>query len=378
MNLPTVPPLSLTPFDFGAEPSGLLRVQLESRNYPICIGDLTFRDCLEVGQWGGELAVVVTNPLVDALYGDRLEEALLGRFKRVDRLLVRDGEQAKDWQTLQYLLSELAARGADRQTVLFALGGGVVGDITGFVAAIYMRGVRFVQVPTTLLAQVDSSVGGKNGINLPQGKNLVGTFYQPEAVWADISVLDSLSPREFAAGLAEVIKYGPIADPAFYAWLEQNIEALLRRDRKALTLAIRRACEIKAAVVGADEHESGVRAILNFGHTFGHALEAGLGYGQLLHGEAVGLGMLMAMELSVATVGLPAEEVPRLRELLQRAELPIKAPCLIRDDFLRLMQGDKKSAGGQIRYVLIPRVGQACVRYAPEDTAWIAISAHTA
>lgn len=370
--------IQLPSFDPVAASLSALRIPLGDRSYAIYVGSLDWGQSLAAGGLSGPMAVVVTNPVVERLYADRLEAALRGPFRRVERVVVPEGEVAKDWPTLQHLLSELAERGADRQVVLFALGGGVVGDLTGFAAAVYMRGVRFVQVPTTLLAQVDSSVGGKTGINLPQGKNLVGAFFQPEAVWADLGVLDSLPDRELAAGLAEVIKYGPIADAAFYDWLEGHMEALVRRDRAALAIAVRRSCEIKAAVVGADEREGGVRAILNFGHTFGHALEAGLGYGRLLHGEAVALGMIMALELSVGELGLSRDEVPRLKALLQRAGLPVQAPPLAREEFMRLMRGDKKSAAGQIRYVLVPQIGQATMHAATDDAAWGAIKVHTA
>jgi 3-dehydroquinate synthase len=256
---------------------------------------------------------------------------------------------------------------------LFALGGGVIGDLTGFAAAVWMRGVRFVQVPTTLLSQVDSSVGGKTGINLPEGKNLVGAFHQPVAVWADLACLRSLPQRELAAGLAEVIKYGPIIDPRFFDWLEQHMDRLAAGDVAALAVAVRRSCEIKAAVVAADEHEGGIRAILNFGHTFGHALEAGSGYGELLHGEAVGLGMRMAAALSERVTGLPSDAGRRLGELLCRAGLPQRAPVLSDARWLALMRGDKKSQSGRIRYVLLRRWGEACLSEASDAEALAAV-----
>ena len=369
--------LQLPPFSAHTPSQACLRIALGERSYPIRVGSLDWAACAEQEGLAGPLAVLVTNPVVGALYGAGLEAALKGRYARVERLVVPDGEVAKDWGPLQGLLSALADLGADRQVAMFALGGGVVGDLTGFAASIYMRGVRFLQVPTTLLAQVDSSVGGKTGINLAQGKNLVGAFYQPEAVWADLAVLDSLPPREFAAGLAEVIKYGPIADAAFYDWLETHMDALVRREREALVVAVRRSCEIKAAVVAADEREGGVRAILNFGHTFGHALEAGLGYGQLLHGEAVALGMLMAMDLSVAAAGLDRNQVERLRALLARAGLPVQAPYLEPREFLRLMRGDKKSSAGTIRYVLVPEMGRARLVAVADEAARLAIEEHS-
>jgi 3-dehydroquinate synthase len=367
----------LAPFDprLSAE---ALSIHLGERSYPIRIGALDWAECARQLPRPGELAVIVSNPMVAPLYAARLQSALAPVFARVQHVELPDGEAHKDWNSLQQLLSALAQAGADRKTVLFALGGGVIGDLSGFAAASWMRGVRFVQVPTTLLAQVDSSVGGKTGINLPEGKNLVGAFHQPVAVWADLGVLNTLPPRELAAGLAEVIKYGPIADLDFLAWLEAHMDALVARDPSALAVAVRRSCEIKAAVVAADEQEADLRAILNFGHTFGHALENGLGYGELLHGEAVALGMLMATELSVRVLGLDPAWVPRLRQLLQRAGLPVQAPRLPDAQFLQLMRGDKKSEGGSVRYVLLPPgAGRALVQAAPDAAALAAMHAHS-
>jgi 3-dehydroquinate synthase len=254
--------------------------------------------------------------------------------------------------------------------VLFALGGGVVGDMTGFAAACYMRGVPFVQVPTTLLAQVDSSVGGKTGINHPLGKNMVGAFYQPLLVVCDLNTLKTLPPREMSAGLAEVIKYGPIADMPFFEWLEKNMDQLMRGDETALAYAIQRSCEIKAHVVGKDERESGLRAILNFGHTFGHAIEAGLGYGKWLHGEAVGCGMIMAASLSHRMGLVDDAFVQRLTDLIRRAGLPVVGPILDPKDnaghYLQLMRVDKKAEGGEIRYVVIDGPSSASMRTAPD------------
>jgi 3-dehydroquinate synthase len=281
-----------------------------------------------------------------------------------------DGEEHKNWQTLNLIFDALLKNGCDRKTVLFALGGGVVGDMTGFAAACYMRGVPFVQVPTTLLAQVDSSVGGKTAINHPLGKNMIGAFYQPLLVVCDLSTLDTLPQRELSAGLAEVIKYGPIADMAFLEWLETSMDALLARDKDALAHAVRRSCEIKAWVVGQDEREAGLRAILNFGHTFGHAIEAGMGYGAWLHGEGVGVGMLMAAELSLRLGLVDAGFVDRLRTLVQRAGLPLRAPVLDAEDnagrYLALMRVDKKAEAGEIRFVVIDGPGRAAVRAAPD------------
>ena len=315
-------------------------------------------------------AVIVTNTTVAPLYAERLQRVLAGRYAQVHQVILPDGEEYKTWPTLNLIFDALLQNGCDRKTVLFALGGGVVGDMTGFAAATYMRGVPFVQVPTTLLAQVDSSVGGKTAINHPLGKNMIGAFYQPLMVVCDLATLDTLPARELSAGLAEVIKYGPIADMAFFAWLESSMDALLSRDRRALMHAVRRSCEIKAWVVGQDEKESGLRAILNFGHTFGHAIEAGMGYGAWLHGEGVAAGMVMAAELS-RRLGLVDEPfVHRLRMLIQRAGLPVVAPVLDAQDnagrYLSLMRVDKKSEAGEIRFVVIDGPGKASVRPAPD------------
>jgi 3-dehydroquinate synthase len=274
------------------------------------------------------------------------------------------------------VVDALLERQADRKTVLYALGGGVIGDLTGFAASIYMRGVPFVQVPTTLLAQVDSSVGGKTAINHPLGKNMIGTFYQPARVIADLDSLDTLPDRELRAGLAEVIKYGPIADAEFLTWIEVNLDALLSRDKAALAHAVRRSCEIKAWVVQQDERESGLRAILNFGHTFGHAIETGLGYGAWLHGEAVGCGMLLASDLSARTGRMPADFVDRMRRLLERTSLPVVAPALGVERYMSLMRGDKKSEAGEIRFVLIEALGRAGTHAAPDDLVAQVLETH--
>ena len=277
-----------------------------------------------------------------------------------------DGEAHKDWPTLNLIFDRLLAKGCDRHTVLFALGGGVVGDMTGFAAACYMRGVPFVQVPTTLLAQVDSSVGGKTAINHPAGKNMIGAFYQPQRVVCDLDTLRTLPARELRAGLAEVIKYGPIADAGFLDWIEARLDDLLAGDADALAHAVRRSCEIKAWVVGQDERESGLRAILNFGHTFGHAIESGLGYGQWLHGEAVACGMVMAAQLSVRLGLVPDALAARLQRLIERAGLPVRGPALGADRYLELMRVDKKAQAGEIRFVLVDEPGRAVLRAAPD------------
>ncbi len=348
-----------------------VNIDLGDRSYPI---EITVRGlenlCQHAALPSAASALIVSNNVVWPLYGAALGAELQQRYAKVYSVQLPDGEEHKNWQTLNLIFDALLRHGCDRKTVLFALGGGVIGDMTGFAAACYMRGVPFVQVPTTLLAQVDSSVGGKTGINHPLGKNMIGAFYQPRLVVCDLATLDTLPERELSAGLAEVIKYGPIADMEFMAWQEASMDALRARDRTALAHAVRRSCEIKAWVVGQDERESGLRAILNFGHTFGHAIEAGMGYGVWLHGEAVGAGMVMAAELSLR-MGLVDEKfVLRLRNLIQRAGLPVKAPVLDPSDnagrYLELMRVDKKAESGEIRFVLIDGPGKAVLRSAPD------------
>jgi 3-dehydroquinate synthase len=315
-------------------------------------------------------ALIVSNSTVAPRYAPALQAALQPHYASVHLVVLPDGETHKDWQTLNLIFDALLQNNCDRKTVLFALGGGVVGDMTGFAAASYMRGVPFVQVPTTLLAQVDSSVGGKTGINHPLGKNMVGAFYQPQRVLCDLDTLKTLPAREVSAGLAEVIKYGPIADMAFLDWIEAHIDALVARDVHALAHAVRRSCEIKAHVVAQDEREGGLRAILNFGHTFGHAIEAGLGYGDWLHGEAVGCGMVMAAQLSQALGLVDAAFVQRLTRLIAAAGLPVRGPVLDASDnagrYLALMRVDKKAEAGAIRFVLIDGPGRACMRGAED------------
>ncbi len=340
---------------------------LASRDYPILIGrDLlaqasSYEECPSA-----HTALIVTNTVVGPLYAAQLQRALEPHYPRVVVLTLPDGESAKTWSTLNQVFDTLLEHGCDRKTVLFALGGGVVGDLTGFAAACFMRGVPFVQIPTTLLAQVDSSVGGKTAINHPLGKNMVGAFYQPRRVICDLDVLASLPGRELSAGLAEVIKYGPIADMAFMAWLEAHVEALMNKDPLALEIAVARSCQIKAWVVGCDEREGGLRAILNFGHTFGHAIESALGFGVWLHGEAVGCGMVMAAELSHRLGLVDRAWVERLKRLIARAGLPVQAPDLGAAVYLEHMRLDKKSQAGEIRFVVITKPGVAEVRPAPE------------
>ncbi|HUG58444.1 MAG TPA: 3-dehydroquinate synthase [Candidimonas sp.] len=310
---------------------------------------------------------LITNPTVSAHYGQRARAALESTGKRLISIELPDGEAHKNWETLNLIFDSLLQNRLDRKAVLVALGGGVIGDMGGFAAACYMRGIRFVQVPTTLLAQVDSSVGGKTGINHPLGKNMVGAFYQPVAVEIDTDVLATLPAREISAGLAEVIKYGLIIDADFFVWCEQNVAALRALEPKAITYAIQRSCELKAYVVSQDERESGLRAILNFGHTFGHAIEAGMGYGAWLHGEAVGCGMVQAAELSALTMGLAPASVERVRALAQAIGCPIQPPDLGVERWIELMQVDKKAEGGKLRFVLLPEIGQARFEAAPPD-----------
>lgn len=334
----------------------VLTLDLGERSYPIYIGKslLDNAELFRPHLAGGKVAVV-SNTTVAPLYLEQLRAALGDCQLTVVEL--PDGEVHKDWPTLQRIFDALLEEQHDRKTTLIALGGGVVGDMTGFAAACYQRGVRFIQVPTTLLSQVDSSVGGKTAINHPLGKNMVGAFYQPAAVVIDINTLQSLPPRELSAGMAEVIKYGLIGDQPFLQWLERNIEALMALDAAALTEAIERSCAAKAAVVAEDEKESGLRAVLNLGHTFGHAIETEQGYGNWLHGEAVAVGMVMAQHMSCLLGWSSRQEFKRAVELLQAAGLPVVPPTDMQPaDFLKHMAVDKKALDGQIRLVL-PRAG---------------------
>ncbi|MDR3370018.1 3-dehydroquinate synthase [Rhodoferax sp.] len=346
-------------------------IELADRSYHIAIRGSLFDNPLSYTQLPkAGAALIVTNTTVGPLYAERLEKALAPQYAQVHTVVLPDGEAFKTWESLNLVFDALLGHGCDRKTTLFALGGGVVGDMTGFAAASYMRGVPFVQVPTTLLAQVDSSVGGKTAINHPLGKNMIGAFYQPLKVVCDLDTLNTLPQRELSAGLAEVIKYGPIADMDFLSWIEANLDAILAREPSALAYIVKRSCEIKAWVVGQDERESGLRAILNFGHTFGHAIEAGLGFGVWLHGEAVGCGMVMAAQLSARLGLVDAFFVHRLTALVSKAGLPVKAPVLPGADnagrYLELMRVDKKAEAGEIKFVLIDKPGSACVRSAPD------------
>ncbi len=354
-----------------------VHIKLGERSYPIQIGRGLLRD---ENTWedlpNAACVLIVTNATVGPIYAQGLIESLQGRFKQISQVILPDGEEHKTWQTLNLIFDTLLANQCDRKTILFALGGGVVGDITGFAAACYMRGVPFVQIPTTLLAQVDSSVGGKTAVNHPMGKNMIGAFYQPLKVVCDLNTLTTLPGRELSAGLAEIIKYGPIADMAFFDWIEANIDALLARDADALAHAVIQSCEIKARVVAQDERDFGLRATLNFGHTFGHAIEAGLGFGEWLHGEAVGCGMVMAANLSLR-LGLVDEVlVKRLVALIEKAGLPTRGPSLVEREsgapcdnagrYLALMRHDKKAEGGDIRFVVIDGPGKGKVSGAPD------------
>ena len=344
-----------------------LEVDLGNRSYPIHIGTNLLQEASLFEACSKASSIyIVTNTTVAPLYADTLRNTL-GVFKKQIRCIVLpDGESYKDWVNLQTIFDELLTHGADRQTIINALGGGVIGDKAGFAAASFMRGIRFIQVPTTLLAQVDSSVGGKTGINHPLGKNMIGAFHQPVAVIADLHTLRTLPPRELSAGLAEVIKHGAIADALFLDWIEANVAELLACDTNAMAHAVLRSCEIKSAVVSADEREGGVRATLNFGHTFGHAVEAGLGYGEWLHGEAVGCGMVMAADLSCRLGQISQSDANRLTRIIKLMNLPTLPPKFGVERYMELMQVDKKAEGGKIRYVLLEKIGKAQVQTVPD------------
>jgi len=344
-----------------------LKVDLGNRSYPIYIGsDLIDQVGLFSACEKSTSIYIVTNTTVAPLYAARLTKTLETFGKPVRTITLPDGESYKDWKNLQLIFDDLLKFGADRQTMLIALGGGVIGDMTGFAAASFMRGIRFIQVPTTLLAQVDSSVGGKTGINHPLGKNMIGAFHQPVAVIADINTLKTLPPRELSAGLAEVVKHGAIADAQFLDWIEVNAEALLACDTNAMGYAVLCSCEIKSAVVSADEREGGIRATLNFGHTFGHAIEAGLGYGEWLHGEAVGCGMVMGADLSCRLNLISKAELERLTKIIKSMNLPTVPPKFGAVRYMELMQVDKKTEGGQIRYVILEKIGKAQIKSVPD------------
>ncbi|MDN4040096.1 bifunctional shikimate kinase/3-dehydroquinate synthase AroKB [Massilia sp. YIM B02443] len=358
--------LARTPMNEQAQPHLTLNVDLGERSYPIVIGPGLLDDgALLARHIQGQKVAIVTNTTVAPLYLERVAGHLRGAGREVVEIVLPDGEEHKNWQSLNLVYDALLQAKCDRKTTLVALGGGVIGDLTGFAASSYMRGVPFVQIPTTLLAQVDSSVGGKTGINHPLGKNMIGAFYQPRAVLADTATLDTLPARELAAGLAEVIKHGAILDAAFFDWIEANVEQLIKRDPQALAHAIARSCEIKAEVVRKDEREGGLRAVLNFGHTFGHAIENGLGYGEWLHGEAVGCGMVMAADLSARLGLIDPASVERVRALVRAAGLPASAPDLGEARWIELMAVDKKNEGGEIRFILLKPLGSPAITTAP-------------
>jgi 3-dehydroquinate synthase len=336
--------------------SRTITVELGERSYPIVIGSGLLGGDFDLGEYlAGRDCLIVSNQTVAPLYLDALQVNLSG--KSIETIELPDGEAFKTLDTMSTVLDKLVSTGANRDTTVIALGGGVVGDISGFAAACYMRGVAFVQVPTTLLAQVDSSVGGKTGVNHPLGKNLIGAFYQPRIVLIDTGTLTTLPDRELSAGIAEIVKAGAIADAEFFAWLESNMAALLARDPDAVAHAVQRSCEIKAEVVAEDEREAGRRAILNFGHTFGHAIEHCQGYGEWLHGEAVAAGMVMAAELS----GIEPSDIERLRELLQSAKLPVAPPAVGPQAMMDAMGMDKKVLDKKLRFVVLEQLGRAAV-----------------
>lgn len=338
-----------------------LQVDLGERSYPIHIGDaLLGRPELVTPHVRGTQVMIVSNETVAPIYLEKAQQSFADFH--TESVILPDGEKYKTLDVCNRIYDALLQKRFDRRCTLVALGGGVVGDMTGFAAATYQRGVDFIQIPTTLLAQVDSSVGGKTGVNHPLGKNMIGAFHQPQLVLADTETLDTLDDRQLSAGIAEIIKYGLINDPEFFAWLEANMDTLLARDAKALAYAIERSCYDKACIVAADEKESGQRALLNLGHTFGHAIETGMGYGKWLHGEGVAAGMVLAAELSRDLGWIGNEEVERIQALIKQARLPIKAPVEMDSTrFLELMAVDKKVQDGQLRLVLMRALGQSVV-----------------
>lgn len=335
----------------------------EKRHYPIHIGHGILKQIdLVLPHIPQKRVAIVTNETVAPLYLKEFAQQLEEKNVKVIPIILPDGEAHKNWQTLNLIFDALLKNHCERNTTIIALGGGVIGDLTGFAAATYLRGVPFIQIPTSLLAQVDSSVGGKTGINHPLGKNMIGAFYQPRLVLADSATLNTLPDRELYAGLAEVIKYGLIRDPEFFDWLERNMHRLIARDPEVLNQAIQRSCENKAEIVAADEKEKGVRALLNLGHTFGHAIENGMGYGVWLHGEAVAAGIVMAAELSLRMKLINDADVERIRALFLQANLPVVAPKMKPEKYLELMLLDKKVEAGKTRFILLDKIGEAVMR----------------
>lgn len=337
-----------------------LKVELGDRSYPIHIGkNLISNADLVLPHLKRKQVAIVTNTTVSPLYLEKLAQPLKANGVAVIQIVLPDGERYKNTETLGLIYDALLSNRCERNTTVIALGGGVIGDMAGYAAATYLRGVPFIQIPTTLLSQVDSSVGGKTGINHPLGKNMIGAFYQPQVVLADTDTLDTLPDNELSAGLAEVIKYGLIRDLQFFEWLEANMPALLRRDAEALSFAIHRSCTNKAEVVAADERESGERALLNLGHTFGHAIENAMGYGVWLHGEGVAAGTMMAADMSRRMGWLQGSDVERIAKLIKSARLPVVPPSLGVETYLNLMGLDKKVADGKIRLILLKAIGEA-------------------
>lgn len=338
-----------------------LNVDLGERSYPIHIGtDLLDQAELFRPHIKSRQVLIVSNTTVAPIYLERLKKTLADY--QIETVILPDGEEYKTLDTLNKIFDAALEKRLDRRTTFIALGGGVIGDITGFAAASYQRGVPFIQVPTTLLAQVDSSVGGKTAVNHPKGKNMIGAFYQPQVVIADTKTLNTLEDRQLSAGIAEVIKYGLIREPGFFAWLEENVDSLMKRDQDALAYAIEQSCQCKADVVAADELEAGQRALLNLGHTFGHAIETGSGYGVVLHGEAVGTGMLMAADMSQRLGWIDEDDKQRALALIERAALPIRAPeHMTPERFMDLMAIDKKVRDGRINLILLKGIGEAIV-----------------
>ncbi|MDC1513824.1 3-dehydroquinate synthase [Porticoccaceae bacterium] len=362
-----------------ASKSTQVQVSLGDRSYPIFIGSDEIRRADIASYISGKKVLIVTNETIAPLYLESLKRQLTD--KQVDSVILADGEQYKNLGTLNLIFDQLIGNHHDRKTTLIALGGGVVGDMTGFAAACYQRGVPFIQIPTTLLAQVDSSVGGKTAVNHAMGKNMIGAFYQPQAVIIDTDTLSTLPDREFYAGLAEVIKYGLIADADFFRWLESNVDLLLQRDKQALAYAIELSCVCKARIVAEDETEQGIRAILNLGHTFGHAIETFQNYKQWIHGEAVAAGIVMAAQLSVISGDLSEADLQRTKALLQHCSLPVAPPAdMTAEDFTQLMLRDKKVLDGQLRLVLLKCLGEACVtdQFAVDHLNQVLIKACTA
>jgi 3-dehydroquinate synthase len=346
----------------------VVRVDIDHAPYDILIGKGLLATAAQIKSLLPQPRVaIVSNTTVAPLYLAGLVKVLTEQGIACQEIILPDGEKYKTWESLNLIMDALLTERAERKTTLIALGGGVIGDMTGFAAAIYQRGVPFIQIPTTLLAQVDSSVGGKTAINHPLGKNMIGAFYQPMLVLADLDSLKTLPDQEFAAGMAEVIKYGLIDDLDFLEWLEQNIDGIMARDEALLAQAIERCCQNKARIVSADEKETGVRALLNLGHTFGHAIEAGMGYGAWLHGEAVAAGMVLAAHASQALGHLTDVDVERVKVLLQKAGLPVVSPALGADRYKALMAQDKKVDAGRIKFILLRQLGEAYIGELPES-----------